>query len=136
MKKIIILVSSILLATVIYFVANSFVTDYITASGPNENDRPLIMVDSKLYESKSSCSESAFSFIKESEGFALSEVKIIKAVKSEITPVEDLTTNYSIFKEQEIYLSTNKPESIYIKTTVNNEIRYYLFTPASGATNV
>lgn len=136
MKKIIILVSSVLLAVVIYFVANSFVTDYISASGPNENDKPLIMVDSKLFESKSSCSESAFSFIKESEGFALSPVVIEKSVKSEITPVENLTTNYSIFKDQEIYLSQNKPESIYIKTTVNKEVRFYLFTPASSATNV
>lgn len=131
MKKIIIFSISALLVVAIGFAVNYFVSDYIAASGPGEDITPLIMVNDQLFETNSSCAQSAFDNIVGAQGFTLSELKIAKAIKSDKTPTENLSTNFKLFAKQEMYLSENRPDEIYIKTVVDNEVRYYLFTPAT-----
>lgn len=128
MKKIIIFSLSTLIVIALGFLGYTFVTDYIQASGPSETDTPLVMVDSKLYTTTTSCPESAFTYIAEKQGFTLGEEKITKTIKSNEVPTKNLSTNFAIFKKADIYKSTNMPDQLYIKTTVNSEVRYYLFT--------
>lgn len=134
MKNIIILSASALLAVTICIAAVFGVTNYIQASGPSDSDRPYIMYNDNLYETKSSCAQNAFDNIAADEGFVLSELTITDNVKSNEVPTKNLFTNYKIFKGQEIYSSSNKPNELYIKAIVNNEVRYYLFTVTDSNT--
>lgn len=133
-KKGIIFAISVLLLAAIGFGINIFVTDYIAASGPTDDAKPLVMINDSLYQSESSCAQNAFDAIVNSKGFALSETKINKTIKSDQTPTVNQSTNFKLFQDKEIYLSQTAPNEMYIKTEVNGETRFFLFTPANSAT--
>lgn len=136
MKKIIILAVTVLVLAAIGIVSTMFVSNYIAASGPAGGETAYIMFNSKLYSTTSSCAEVAFKNIEQTQGFVKSPKVITSAIKTDKTPTKDLTTNFRLFVKKELYTSDNKPDEIYIRTVVNNEIRYYLFTLAGDTQGV
>ncbi|MEG0895213.1 MAG: hypothetical protein RSE93_05815 [Oscillospiraceae bacterium] len=127
MKKIIILIMSIFAVAVLSFYGYQGVNDYIQSSGPSPEDNAMVYLNGKLYKTQSSCSEVAFNYIKDNQSYKLSDLSIESSVKNDKIPEKELTSNYKIFKDQEIYISDIFADNIYIKATVNSEVRYYLF---------
>lgn len=127
MKKIIaiiIAVAVIALCFLGYFVYQR----HIQANLSLEDVKPTIIINEKKYIANRSTPEESFLFIKEKEAFEKTDFLIKKSINHDKSPTENLTTNFESVVEQEIYMSATNTTDVYIKISVDEDIRYYRFS--------